>query len=167
MSSLAFSVPFCLFLYFSVCFCLCYVGFCWFLLVLFGFLSDCVSCCLFSSLSFRWCPFQSISICFCFSVSCCWLLCQFLLQLVLNVSATASGRCAWQYCNPLEQEQRIASNPCLQKGWVHPKSGSRPVIIKKWRQGCRVEGIADFSDAVYIWPKCRLMGCLHLGAIRW
>ena len=42
---------------------------------------------------------------------------------------TASGRYAWQYCNPFKQEQWIAFKPCLQKGRVHPESGSRPVNI--------------------------------------
>ena len=56
---------------------------------------------------------------------------------------------------------------CLKKGQVHADSGSRPVIINKWRHGCCVEGIADFSDSAYIWSKCRLMYQLHLGAIIW
>ena len=70
-------------------------------------------------------------------------------------SKTASGRCAWQYFNPLKQEQWMASNPCLQKGQVHLESGNRAVIINKWCQGCCVEGIIDFFDPACIWSKCR------------
>ena len=68
---------------------------------------------------------------------------------------TASGRCAWQYCNSLEQEQWIAFKPCLPNGQVQPESGSRPVIINKWHQGFFVEGSADFSNPAYIWSKFR------------
>ena len=35
---------------------------------------------------------------------------------IWSLVCTASERCAWQYCNPLDQEQWTASNPCLQKG---------------------------------------------------
>ena len=69
------------------------------------------------------------------------------------------------YSNLLEQEQWIASNPCLQKGRVHLESGSRSVIINKWHQQCCVKGITDFSVPAYIWSNCRWMCCLHLGEI--
>ena len=68
---------------------------------------------------------------------------------------TASRRCDWQYFNPIEQEQRIASNPSLHWGQVHPESGSSPVITDKWRQECLSVGIAHFSYPIYILSRSR------------
>ena len=78
-------------------------------------------------------------------------------------SLTASHRSDWQYCNPLEQEQKKAYKPSLHWGWVHPESGSTPVIINKWHQGCHVEGITHFSNTVIRRIK---MWQLHLGLMR-
>ena len=50
------------------------------------------------------------------------------------------------YPHPVQSLQRGAHNPSLHWWPVHPHSGSSPVVINKWRQGCLSEAMANFSN---------------------
>ena len=67
---------------------------------------------------------------------------------------------------PVLDKQKIAYNPSLTWGQVHPKSASSPGITVKQTQSIRSKAIAHFFDWAHIWWKPRNMFHLHLGEIK-